>query len=203
MRSLPSDRECRSSDTQAKLDTIPDEPLRASDVMSRPVYTCPPDTNLAAVAKLMWHHDCGFVPVVGASGCVVGVITHGDIAIARETHRLLPELISAAQAMVVTIHSCLPDASVSDVLATMKRFRVRRLLVIDSHRWLQGVVSISDIVRAMTRGHSLNVMEVVSVMAAIGLSVPFAVTMKSPLADRDPVRAFRRHEPEPALLDPR
>ena len=203
MRSLPSDCECRSSDTQAKLDTIPNEPLRASDVMSRPVYTCQPDTALSAVAKLMWYHDCGFIPVVGASGRVVGVITHGDIAIARETRRLLPELISAAQAMVVTIHSCLPDASVSDVLATMKRFRVRRLPVIDSHRGPLGVVSISDIVRAMARGHSLNVMEIVSVMAAIGLSVPFAVTMKSPLADRDPVRAFRRHEPEPALLDPR
>jgi CBS domain-containing protein len=118
----------------------------------------------------MWRHDCGFIPVVDASEHVVGVITRGNIVIARGTRRLLPELISAAKAMVVTIHSCLPDAGVSDVLATMKRFRVRRLIVIDSHRRPQGVVSISDIVRAMAEGHSLNAMEIVSVMAAIDSS---------------------------------
>ncbi len=175
---LPNDREGRSS--HAEPDTIPKKALTASDVMSQPAYTCQPDTDLSAVAKLMWRRDCGFIPVVDAFEHVVGVITRGDIAIARETRRLLPELISAAQAMVVTIHSCLPDASVGDVLATMKRFGVRRLLVIDSHRRLQGVVSISDIVRAMARGHSLNAMEIVSVMAAIGLSVPIAVAMKLP-----------------------
>jgi CBS domain-containing protein len=80
----------------------------------------------------------------------------------------VPELISAAQAMAVTVHSCLPDASVSDVLATMKRFGVRHLLVIDSQRRPQGVVSIGDIVRAMARGHLLDVMEIVLVLAAIG-----------------------------------
>ena len=190
MRLLSNDRECRSSDTQVKLDTIPNEPLTASDVMSRPVYTCRPDTALSAVAKLMWYHDCGFIPVVDAPERVVGIITRGNVVIARETRRLLPELISAAQAMVVTIHSCLPDASVSDVLATMKRFRVRRLIVIDSHRRPQGVVSISDIVRAMARGHSLNAMEIVSVMAAIGLSVPVAVARESPWRSSRPTETL-------------
>ena len=167
---LPNDREGRSS--QAEPDTIPKNAVTASDVMSQPAYTCQPDTDLSAVAKLMWHHDCGFIPVVDASEHVVGVITRGSIVIARGTRRLLPELISAAQAMVVTIHSCLPDASVSDVLATMKRFGIRRLLVIDSHLRPRGVVSISDIVRAMARGQSLNAMEIVSVMAAIGAFRP-------------------------------
>ena len=165
---LPNDREGRSR--QAEPDTILKKALTASDVMSQPAYTCQPDTDLSVVAKLMWRHDCGFIPVVDASEQVVGVITRGNIVIARGTCRLLPELISAAQAMVVTIHSCLPDAGVSDVLATMKRFGVRRLIVIDSHLRPQGVVSISDIVRAMARGHSLNAMEIVSVMAAIDSS---------------------------------
>ena len=164
MSLLPNDREGRSS--RVEPDTIPKKALTASDVMSQPAYTCEPDTDLSAVATLMWRHDCGFIPVVDASEQVVGVITRGNIVIARGTRRLLPELISAAQAMVVPIHSCFPDASVSDVLATMKRFRVRRLIVIDSHVRPQGVVSVSDIVRAMARGHSLNAMEIVSVMAA-------------------------------------
>ena len=175
---LPNDGEGRSS--QAEPDTIPEKALTASDVMSQPAYTCQPNTDLSVVAKLMWRHDCGFIPVVNASEHVVGIITRGNVVIARETRRLLPELISAAQAMVVTIHSCLPDASVSDVLAMMKRFRVRRLIVIDSHLRPQGVVSIGDIVRAMAEGHLLNAMEIVSVMAAIGLSVPVAVARESP-----------------------
>ena len=73
--------------------------MRVKDVMSSPVHTCQPDTDLGTVAAMMWEYDCGFIPVVGASGTVAGLVTDRDICIATATRRLAPGHISAAQAM--------------------------------------------------------------------------------------------------------
>jgi CBS domain-containing protein len=138
--------------------------MKAREVMSQPPYTCAPTTDLATVAKIMWDHDCGFVPVVDASGTVAGVITDRDICIATSTRRLLPEHISAAQAMASPIHACLSDDCVSDVLATMKQCRIRRVPVLDANGRLQGVISLNDLVLA---SDAKRAPEIVSTMAAI------------------------------------
>jgi CBS domain-containing protein len=144
-----------------------ERPMKARDVMSEPLYTCEPNTDLATVAKIMWDHDCGFVPVVDASGAVVGVITDRDICIATSTRRLLPEQISAAQAMATPIHACMSDDNISDILATMKQFRIRRVPVIDASGTLQGVISLNDLVQASNVKQEPSASAIVSTMAAI------------------------------------
>jgi CBS domain-containing protein len=141
--------------------------MKARDVMSHPPCTCGPNTDLAAVAKIMWDHDCGFVPVVDASGMVAGVVTDRDICMATSTRRLLPEHISAAQAMTAPIHACLSDDGIKDVLATMKQFRIRRVPVIDADGRLQGVISLNDIVLASSGKREPQASDIVSAMAAI------------------------------------
>jgi CBS domain-containing protein len=141
--------------------------MKAREIMSQPPYTCGPTTDLATVAKIMWDHDCGFVPVVDASGTVTGVITDRDICIATSTRRLLPEHISAAQAMASPIHACLSDDSISDVLATMKQCRIRRVPVLDANGRLQGVISLNDLVLASNATRAPQASEIVSTMAAI------------------------------------
>jgi CBS domain-containing protein len=144
-----------------------EEAMRARDLMSKPPYTCGPGTDLATVAKIMWDHDCGFVPVVDASGTATGVVTDRDICIATSTRRLLPEQLSAAQAMTAPIHACLSEDSISDVLATMRRFQVRRVPVVDVNGRLQGVISLNDIVLASNDTREPRASEVVATMAAI------------------------------------
>jgi CBS domain-containing protein len=141
--------------------------MKAREVMSQPPYTCGPTTDLATVAKIMWDHDCGFVPVVDASGVVAGVVTDRDICIATSTRRLLPEHISAAHAMASPIHACLSDDSVSDVLATMKQFRIRRVPVIDANGTLQGVISLNDLVLASNATREPQASDIVATMAEI------------------------------------
>ena len=141
--------------------------MKARDLMSQPPYTCAPNADLATVAQLMWDHDCGFVPVVDASGIVAGAVTDRDICIATATRRLLPEHIVASQVMTTPIRACLSDDSVSDVLAMMKDFRIRRVPVIDANGRLQGVISLNDIVLAATGKRGPRASEVVSTMAAI------------------------------------
>jgi CBS domain-containing protein len=144
-----------------------ERPMKARDIMSEPAYTCGPSTDLATVSKIMWDHDCGFVPVVDASGAVTGVVTDRDICIATSTRRLLPEHISAAQAMTTPVHVCLSDHSISDVLATMRRFQIRRVPVIDASGRLQGVISLNDIVLSSSDTREPQASDVVSTMAAI------------------------------------
>lgn len=141
--------------------------MQVNKVMTTNVATCQPDTNLAAVAQLMWDRDCGFVPVVEASGKVAGMITDRDICIASATRRLLPEQITAAQAMSREIHACQPDNLIGDVLATMRKFRVRRLPVIAADGTLKGVISMNDIVLASDQREGPAATDIVSTMAAI------------------------------------
>jgi CBS domain-containing protein len=144
-----------------------EDAMKARDIMSTPPHTSGPHTDLATVAKIMWDHDCGFVPVIDPSGAVAGVVTDRDICIATATRRLLPEHISAAQAMTTPIHACLPDDSIGDVLATMTRCQVRRLPVVDASGRLQGIVSLNDIVLASNDQRGPQASDIVSTMAAI------------------------------------
>jgi CBS domain-containing protein len=140
---------------------------KVRDLMSAPAQTCQPDTDLAAVTKLMWDHDCGFVPVIDASGGVAGVITDRDISVATATRRQPPERISAAQTMTSHVHVSMQDDTLSEALATMKRFKVRRLPVVDSSGRLQGVISMNDVVLASHETQDPPASEVVSTLASI------------------------------------
>lgn len=141
--------------------------MTARELMSTPPQTCQPTTDLAAVAQLMWNHDCGFIPVVDVDGHLAGVVTDRDICIASATRRLLPERIAAAQVMSASVHACLPDDEVANVLATMKKHQIRRLPVVDRSGRLQGIVSINDVVRAVGKKGAPTVASVVDALAGI------------------------------------
>lgn len=141
--------------------------MKVREIMSAPVYTCQPETDLGTVAGLMWDHDCGVVPVVDPTGAVVGVVTDRDICIAAATRRLPPERISASQAMSTSTRACLPDDEISEALATMKRFQIRRLPVIDDHGMLHGLLSMNDVTRASEQRQGPPAKEIVSALAKI------------------------------------
>jgi CBS domain-containing protein len=142
--------------------------MQVKQVMTTNSATCRPDTNLAVVAKLMWDKDCGFVPVIDAAGKVAGVITDRDICIASATRRLLPDQITAAQAMRrPPVHAAQPDDTIEKALATMKQFQVRRLPVAAADGTLKGVISLNDIVLASQQKDGPAPAEIVSTLSSI------------------------------------
>jgi CBS domain-containing protein len=142
--------------------------MLVKQVMTGEIATCRPDTNLAVVAKLMWDKDCGFVPVVDAAGKVVGVITDRDICIASATRRLLPDQITAAQAMRrPPIHTTQAEETIEKALATMKQFQVRRLPVVAADNTLKGVISMNDIILASQQKDGPAPADIVSTLSAI------------------------------------
>jgi len=139
----------------------------ARDLMSTPVQTCQPNTDLATVTQLMWDHDCGFIPVVDTEGHVAGVVTDRDICVAAATRRALVERMAASQVMSRPVHVCLPIDNAEDVLATMSQFQVRRVPVIDADGHLQGVLSANDFIRAVGRKGAPTAATVVAALSGI------------------------------------
>jgi CBS domain-containing protein len=142
--------------------------MQIKQIMTADIATGRPDTNLAVVAKLMWDCDCGFVPIVDSAGKVAGVITDRDICIASATRRLLPEQITAAEAMRrPPIHTVQPEDTPEKALATMKQFHVRRLPVIAADGTLKGVISMNDLVLASQQKEGPVPAEITTTLAAI------------------------------------
>jgi CBS domain-containing protein len=119
--------------------------MRVIEIMMGTPYHCASETNLGVATELMWLGNCGFLPVVGADGKVLGVITDRDICVALGTRNKLAGDVTVAEVMSPKIHSCLPDDDVHEALRSMRNGHVRRLPVITRDGTLVGVISIDDI----------------------------------------------------------
>ena len=65
------------------------------------------------------------------------------------------------------IHACMATDDVSEALAVMKQFRIRRLPVIDKSGMLKGVVSMNDLVTVAGRAKGPAAKDVLATLSAI------------------------------------
>jgi len=120
--------------------------MKVRDVMTKHAVSCGLNSNLAEVAELMWKNECGFLPVVGDGGNVIGVITDRDISIALGTRNQRPSELLVKDVMPAKLFTCTADDNIRYALKTMSIGRIRRLPVVDAEGALAGVLSIEDIV---------------------------------------------------------
>jgi CBS domain-containing protein len=145
--------------------------------MTSDVVTVTPDTSVDEVARLIWEHKIGSVPVV-ENGHVVGIVTDYDL-ITRETDYDAPVFfsfleayfripgtgdeeqlrrilaISARQLMSSPAVTVGPDDTVQDVATLMYDKRLNALPVVDDDNALVGIVTRADIVRLMVADENL------------------------------------------------
>jgi CBS domain-containing protein len=150
--------------------------MKVREVMRTVVAFCGLDTNLAAAVELMCNNACGFLPVVGEGGNVVGVITDRDICIAlgtrnqKPTEVLVRDVMLPEQYTFPKLFTCAPDDDIHCVLKTMRMERIRRLPVIDREGALVGILSMVDIVLqacAHAGKHEISCEDVVDAYKAI------------------------------------
>jgi CBS domain-containing protein len=142
-------------------------------IMTSNVAACRPETNLAAAAGLMWHYDCGVIPVVDGDKKVVGVITDRDICMAVAMNNRFASEIAVREVISGEVFACTPDDEVSQALATMQRRKVLRLPVVNQDGTLQGILSMNDIVSRAedgreSMGDGISYAEVVNTRKVIG-----------------------------------
>jgi len=119
--------------------------MKVKDVMMGTPYYCQLDTNLGSAAELMWIGNCGFLPVMGDDGKIVGVITDRDICIALGTRNRLAGDVKVREVMTNRLFACSPDDDVHVAMKMMKEGGVRRLPVIVGNGTLVGVISMDDL----------------------------------------------------------
>jgi CBS domain-containing protein len=125
--------------------------MKIKELMTRDVATCAPDDSLAEPARIMWERDCGFVPVMNQARQLVGVITDRDVCMAAYTQGKSLSQIPVTAAMATKVYTCREDDDVPAVHATMRRYQVHRVPVVDRAGRLAGVVSLSDVARKIAK----------------------------------------------------
>ncbi|HUN26513.1 MAG TPA: CBS domain-containing protein [Steroidobacteraceae bacterium] len=143
--------------------------MRASQVMTSNVVTVGPDTPIEEAVRIMIGHRISGLPVVDASGGVLGLLTEGDLLRRVETgtgepqpawRRWLAGPGPGARSYVRT-HArkvgevmsqppiaVAPESELAEVVALMEARRIKRVLVLERGR-LIGIVSRADLLRAL------------------------------------------------------
>lgn len=121
-------------------------PTRARDLIrdTRPVYASP-ETSIRKAAELMAQHNIGSIPVVDASGRLVGIFTERDLTrlVARDEDLDKP-LRDTMTPNPVTAH---PDDPLPLLAYKMIEHNIRHIPVVDDNGRLLGVVSIRRVLR--------------------------------------------------------
>ncbi len=111
------------------------------------------DATLTEAARLMDHHHIHGLPVVDASGSLVGVLSQTDLARARATEHLWaswPGLVvrHLMTSPAITVHRSTPLAIAA---RKMERHRIHRLVVVadDDETLPIGLLSMTDLVHAI------------------------------------------------------
>jgi CBS domain-containing protein len=121
-----------------------------SDVMTPIPQCCTPDDSVIEIARVMAQHDVGAVPIVESQDTrrVLGIITDRDIVLRVVAEGRDPnEVVSVRDVMTNEIVSVSPDADTLHVEELMKEHQVRRVLVIDDHGSIVGIVTMADLAR--------------------------------------------------------
>jgi CBS domain-containing protein len=131
---------------------------RVSSYMNSPVVTCHVNDNLAHVRNILLKRDIGRVIVVD-DGHVVGVVTWTDLIKAfvslqkRWASQPIDE-VPVHRAMTKNPILIRQTRSIRMAAKTMIRYGVSGLPVVDQAKTLTGIITKTDIVRAMPRTKS-------------------------------------------------
>jgi CBS domain-containing protein len=145
--------------------------MNIDDLMTRDVHACRLDDSMNEAARIMWDHDCGCVPVVDDEGRAVAMITDRDLCMAAHLRGLPLAAMSVESAASHGVVAAYEGQGVEAVELLMRKYRLRRLPVVDALGKLVGIVSLSDLARRLrpTEGEGgLNAESIVATLAAVG-----------------------------------
>lgn len=143
--------------------------MKAKDVMTPDVLTVDQDASVLEAIRLMLQRKVSGLPVVDASGTLVGMVTEGDFLRRSEmgterqhprwieflmgAGRLADEYVHASgrkvrEVMTREVHAVTEDTPLGEVVETMERRHIKRVPVLRG-RTLTGIITRSNLLRTM------------------------------------------------------
>jgi IMP dehydrogenase len=104
--------------------------------------TIDPDQKLFAALELMRRHEISGLPVVGADGRPVGILTNRDVRFERNLDQRVSEV------MTRTLITTPEGTSLEGSKELLHKNRIEKLLVVDHSGRLRGLITIKDIEKA-------------------------------------------------------
>lgn len=152
--------------------TKSEQPL-VRDLMTAEPRTCRSHDSGEHCARLMWEHACGAIVVLDDGGTPVSMITDRDLCMAAWTQgKKLAEIV-VGSAMSERLLTTRQGETVASAEAKMRRYGVRRLVVLDARGGLVGVLSFDDVARRANVGpigihdHALSAEVIASTVSAL------------------------------------
>ena len=129
--------------------------MRVADLMQQPVVTVDTEGTVRDAVVLLSEDHISALPVTDRAGKMVGVVSTSDILTAEAEGAPLGtrdlETMTVAELMTPRPITVSPETDVKEVAQQMLYADVHRLFVTADDR-LVGVISTTDIVRAVARG---------------------------------------------------
>lgn len=134
-----------SEEAKATSISVPLEGIRVRDIMSSDVRSVPPETALQDLMGMMFREKHRGYPVV-QDGRLAGIVTISDVQRVPENAR---DSTTVGEVMVKKIYVIEPDVDAAEAMKKMAEKRIRRLPVLEEGGRLVGILSRSDLVRAI------------------------------------------------------
>lgn len=142
--------------------------LRAKDVMTSPAITCPPETTLPEVVRLMREHHISGVPVTDPVGRLMGIVTEGDLLLKeagpggfplRAYERPPDGASDAERELQRTRGRIVGDVMIRDVITADQDTPIRALACTMARRGINRVPIVADgrVLGMVTRADVLSV----------------------------------------------
>jgi CBS domain-containing protein len=119
----------------------------AREIMTSGAEFVGEEDSVALAARRMGELGVGALPICGTDGRLRGMLTDRDIAVRVVGAGLDPNTTRTGELAAGEAITIGADDPIVTTMATMAKYQVRRLPVIDGHR-LVGIITQADIARA-------------------------------------------------------
>ena len=125
--------------------------MRICEVMSSPVVTVQPDTQLKDVASTLIEHGINAAPVIDASDRLVGIVSEADLLTLETADSRGSRPHTASEVMSQSVYTLAQDTDATVAARMMLRHRLKSVPVVAGDR-VVGIVARRDLLRLVARG---------------------------------------------------
>lgn len=121
-----------------------DKVKRSESGMIVDPVTMTPDHPISDAVEVMERYRISGVPIVEASGRLVGILTNRDLRFETRLDLPISEAMTKENLITVPVGTTLNEAK-----AILQRHRIEKLLVVDDNYRLKGLITVKDIQKAI------------------------------------------------------